>query len=62
MIWSWTVTSSAVVGSTRQSNRDHCSLTHPTAELVRIFVEAALGGRDTDTMQRVHGARTRVGA
>ena len=48
-IWSWMVTSSAVVGSSasssfgsrRQRDRDHRALAHAAGELVRIVVERA---------------------
>ena len=55
-IWSWIVTSRAVVGSSASSSRgrprnrdgDHHPLAHPAAELVRVGPQAPLGRRDAD--------------
>lgn len=61
MICAWTVTSSAVVGSSAMSSArlsttamyDHDALPHAAGELVRIVVEA-LGSRgDADALEHV---------
>ena len=56
MIWAWTVTSRAVVGSSamstsgsqREGHRDHHPLPHAAGELVRVVVDALRGRRDAD--------------
>ena len=51
MICAWIETSSAVVGSS-----DHHPLAHAAGELVRILVDAALGGGNADLLQQLDGA------
>ena len=68
-IWSWIVTSSAVVGSSASSSvgcagerdGDHRPLAHAAGELVRIVVEALARGRDADD-GRAARRRARAGA
>ena len=61
MICAWIDTSSAVVGSSatislrlgRQRQRDHHALAHAAGELVRVLVDALLGGRDAGFLQQL---------
>ena len=68
MICAWTVTSSAVVGSSamsssrveRERHRDHRPLSHPARELVRIVVDSRLLGlRDADPVEKLDRAPPR---
>ena len=64
MICAWIDTSSAVVGSSAtislgsagQRERDHDALAHAAGELVRVLVDALLGGRDAGLLQQPHRA------
>src|SRR3546814_6615406 len=58
--WSSDVCSSDLetrAGAERQ--RDHDALAHAAGELVRVLVEAPLGGRDADLLQQLEGAPAR---
>ena len=65
----WTVTSSAVVGSSRTSSGglqregrgDHHPLAHAARELVRALVEDAVGARDLDHVEQPPGLGARLG-
>ena len=68
MICAWIDTSSAVVGSSAtisfglggQRQRDHDALAHAAGELVRVLVDALLGGRDAGVLQQPDRARARL--
>ena len=64
-ICAWTVTSSAVVGSSAisssrvvdQRHRDHRALPHAAGELVRVVVDPLAGLRDADPVEHLDRAR-----
>jgi len=63
-IWSWIVTSRAVVGSSassslgfrRQRDRDHGALAHAAGELVRIVIDARTRRGNADMVEQGDGA------
>ncbi len=68
MICAWIDTSSAVVGSSAtissrlggQRQRDHHALAHAAGELVRVLVDALLGGRDAGFLQQARWRAARA--
>ena len=69
-IWAWTVTSSAVVGSSamstsriqRQGRGDHHALAHAAGELVRVVPDPVGGPRHLDQVEQLDRPAARVAA
>ena len=47
------------LGVAGEGHGDHHALAHTAGELVRVVVDALLGGRDADQLQQLDGARSR---